>query len=271
MKYLIGFIAGTLACYLLLFTSKNTVAIKDITCPKNLDVKEKIHSCPKLRRDNKQDVTKAFLLFLASLGIKNSGQHKQAIEKIIKDPTLEIAVQVAASPKQRSKQYLDQAFNILKQARELFSSEEISWGQIKIASENLLKEPTLFHAISKYIKDPKHLTKVNGFYTGSLYRMGGKYKGEIEEVNLTINFSIKDDNKVDGSFKMVLIRDGHAYSNSVGEGSNGDVRINSTNSRSVIIESSPTTFFHFRTHELKNANVYEDGKFIGIASLHRTN
>lgn len=228
-------------------------------------------SCPEVEKVDKKKITDAFFLFLASIGYKDS--LRAPIEKIVENPesyrplVLQPKKVTISSDKPKSKKDL----NFFKDIREIFASDEISMGELQIAQHRQLDDPTIYHARSKYIEKPEEIIKVNGFYVGDFIRLAGAHKGKIEEVNLTINFVADDKGKIDGSFSMKLIRDDKLYSNARGEGGNGDIRTNPSDSKSIIVEASPTTFFHFFDSNLTQANVYENGEFVGIARLRKTN
>lgn len=272
MKFIATFVLGLIIGISIMKLTTPSIQAPSCSEPKVI-TKTKIETAcyPVVEKVDKKKITDAFLLFLASIGYKDA--FRAPIEKIVenpegfKPPKLEPNKLTTHRQEPKSKK----AHDFFKNIREIFPSDEISMGEIQIAQHRLLDDPTIYHARSKYIEKPEEIIKVNGLYVGDFFRLAGAHKGKVEEVNLTINFIADDKGKIDGSFSMKLIRDDKLYSNARGEGGNGDIRTNPSDSKSIIIEASPTTFFHFFDANLTQANVYENGEFVGIARLRKTN
>lgn len=52
---------------------------------------------------------------------------------------------------------------------------------------------------------------MKGTYDGELYYVSGKKKGEVHDVFLSIDLSLKQDEGISGTFNMILSKDGLKY------------------------------------------------------------
>jgi hypothetical protein len=139
---------------------------------------------------------------------------------------------------------------------------------VKSADKFTLKDPAVFFARSKYIQKFSSLGSINGYFVGTLYHFAGGRSGQTHDVEMRVEFKLEGNDKIEGSFSLKLSHEGAVYSNSRGNGGNGNVR---SKDDSVLIEAGPGRFFHFRSNELVVANFYQDGVHVGVAQFERVN
>lgn len=215
----------------------------------------------------KEVYAKAFQLFLANLGLKLDEEKKEKLQELLKDPsdflanTIEksntevfIPREIDFTPSDWFKDYVQKEKANLKHITDDALISE--------AQKFILKDPALFYARSSLIKKFPQIKKVLGNYKGVLFRIAGNNKGRRDDIQLGLDFAVKDEDSITGSFSLKLSADGEVYSNSQGQGGNGDIKIKDN---SLIIEAGPGRFFHFRGEELDIANFYEGGKLAGFA------
>lgn len=101
--------------------------------------------------------------------------------------------------------------NLIKNIREIFPSSDIEIDKIILASHNLLEDPRFYHFNSPLISSPEIASKMKGTYDGELYYVSGKKKGEVHDVFLSIDLSLKQDEGISGTFNMILSKDGLKY------------------------------------------------------------
>lgn len=215
----------------------------------------------------KEVYAKAFQLFLANLGLKLDSEKKEKFSELLKDPSEYLATtkertktevfiprEIDFTPSDWFKKYVQKEKANLKHITDDALISE--------AQGFILSDPALFYARSRLIKKFPMIKKVLGNYKGVLYRIAGENKGRRDDVQLELDFSIKDEDSITGSFSLKLAADGDVYSNSQGQGGNGDIKIKDG---SIIIEAGPGRFFHFKGEKLEIANFYEGGKLAGFA------
>ncbi|MFT6070330.1 MAG: hypothetical protein ACJAT2_003215 [Bacteriovoracaceae bacterium] len=219
----------------------------------------------------KEVYAKAFQLFLANLGLKLDSEKKEKFSELLKDPSEYLATtkeqtktevfiprEIDFTPSDWFKKYVQKEKANLKHITDDALISE--------AQGFILSDPALFYARSSLIKKFPKIKKVLGNYKGVLYRIAGENKGRRDDVRLGLDFSIKDEDSITGSFSLKLSADGDVYSNSQGQGGNGDIKIKDG---SIIIEAGPGRFFHFKGEKLDIANFYEGGKLQGFARFNK--
>ena len=223
----------------------------------------------------KQYYEKAFKLFLMTLGLKMSEDQREELAELIENPQNYV-------DKSSSAQAEDKDIRVEKLAREydfkpprifaeVLKNNDMSFdhvrdiGMMKRLSRKVLKDPTLYYARSKYVKRIGPLKKIMGDYRGRLFRVAGTNKGRTDEILLSMKFFTKDE-KVEGDFSLALSSEGKTYSNSRGNGGNGNVRIRRG---AIIIEAGPGSFFHFADKRFELANFYTNGELVGFAKLEK--
>jgi hypothetical protein len=232
-------------------TKTETISVKDVS-----DLKKA-----------KDVYAKAFQLFLANLGLKLDANKKEKLQELLKDPNIflentkevskiEVFIprEIDFTPSDWFKEYVQREKANLKHITDDSLVSE--------AQKFILKDPALYYARSSLIKKFPKIKKVLGDYKGTLFRISGKNKGRRDNIQLSLNFSVKEEDSITGSFSLKLSADGAVYSNSQGQGGNGDIRLKED---SLIIEAGPSRFFHFKGEQLDVANFYEDGKLAGFA------
>lgn len=218
-----------------------------------------------------QKIEKAFLLFLASIGIKKD--YADSIQMIVKNPEsfkqVELKEEDIAQVPTTSKVFRYGRDEAIKKydLRESIRGLEDYDSDLSKNINFILKSPAVFFATSKIISSMKKLRRYNGQYIGKLYRLHGKYKGKVEDVEISIEYWRKGRNDIDGKFTSILTRDGVVYSESNGNGANNDLYLNPQNSNELIIKVKPGMYFHFLSQQLQRANVYDEGEFIGVSTL----
>lgn len=215
----------------------------------------------------KEVYAKAFQLFLANLGLKLDSDKKEKLEELLKDPS-----EFLATTKEQTKTEVfipreidftpSDWFKGFVQKEEANLKHITDDSLVSEAQNFILNDPALFYARSNLIKKFPKVKKILGDYKGVLFRIAGNNKGRKDEVQLGLDFTIKDEDSITGTFSLKLSADGEVYSNSQGQGGNGDIRIKDN---SIIIEAGPGRFFHFKGEKLEIANFYEGGKLAGFA------
>jgi hypothetical protein len=218
---------------------------------------------------------KAFNLFLIALGVRLSDDQKEELNELIEAPENYISKsdseeeEVEELKLEQVAKELD--FSPAKNFAQLIKEKELALEHIrdealiKDLQGKVLKDPSLFYARSKYIKKLGALKKVIGEYRGQLYRISGENKGRTDEIYLKMDFHLKEE-EIEGEFNLILSFDGRKYSNSSGNGANGNVRLRKG---SIIIEAGPGSFFHFADQKMRQANFYTNGTLIGFARFTR--
>jgi hypothetical protein len=165
---------------------------------------------------------KAFVLFLANLGIRLSSQQKLQVDQLIADPNSYLSASDKKSKKD-SQVFIDnkspQPIDMVE--TKTFPKKELPYiedeGLTKDTEKLVLKDPALTFARSNFIEDFRKIKKYNGLYTGKLYYIDGSKKGEVHNVDLNIDFKSlskeNNENSIEGRFKIKLSYNGHTYSN----------------------------------------------------------
>lgn len=160
---------------------------------------------------------------------------------------------------------LKKKVELLSEVRQIFESREVSFEEINLAEHHLLESPPIYRSESRLMKEGSELKKLSGSYRGSFYITRGRDKGQVHEINLDINYTFAE-NSDRGEFSLTLSRGGEVYSKARGDGKNNSIRRHK-NDKGFLIDVSPSMFLQFFTDSLKQANVYIDGKFVGMAFL----
>ncbi len=214
---------------------------------------------------------KAFALFLANLGLKLDKEKEENLKELLENPKEYLAV-TKRLPETEVFIPREIDFNPTTWFKGFIKKENANLKHvnddalIKDAQEFMLKDPALFHARSKFIKKFPTLKLILGEYKGNLYRIAGSNRGRRDDIYLNIDFQLKEEDKVDGSFTLKLSADGEIYSNSSGRGGNGDVKIKND---SILIQAGPGSFFHFKGKSIDVANFYSNGKLVGLARFNK--
>jgi hypothetical protein len=222
---------------------------------------------------------KAFLLFLSSIGMKLNVSQNTQLQQVLKNPKdyieqtkvsteTHIEAEVPTVVVQDTQTVIDEqaAENNSQQVQD---SEEKS-NLLSRAKKFEIENPVNYLETSKAMgaKD-QQLLKVNGQYKGKLYILSGKRKGEIHQIDLNIAYTLEAGKKPDGQYYLELSRDDGPYSTTSGSGGNEDIRLNPKDPRAIILNASPSSFFHFANAELRLANFYDGGKKMGVAVFKR--
>lgn len=223
----------------------------------------------------KEYYEKAFLLFLASIGARITEKEKSQLQQLVANPTKYVEANPYAT---KDGIEIDPGLNIKKEipaeAPHASRAKELPKKQLELkniqaqAQTFRLKDPGLFYARSHFIqKWSPQIQAINGDFSGKLYRLD-KDPMEIEDVEIHVSFVVREDEKIDGEFQLLLSRNGEVYSNNRGSGGNGDIKIHPEDPSTIIIEASPNSFFHGKVHDLSLLNYYYDGKHVGVAHIH---
>lgn len=278
-QFVLGLIAGLLLSgSLILLTKTNHVQNKEvvecITTPIKPQIETVNNKCNESETQiSTEKIEKAFLLFLASIGIKKD--YAESVKNIVDNPENyqpEIPNEDIVEPVSESQTQFYyprnealKKFDIQVGFRELIDYEP----SFKRNENYLLKDAAVYFAKAKTITSLTKIKRYNGVYSGKLYRLTGKHKGKVEDVEMNIEFWEKRKGEIDGKFTMTIARDGENYSNMRGEGGNNDLYLNPQNPKELIIKAAPGMYFHFIDKNLKSANVYDEGEFIGVSTLKR--
>ncbi len=274
---LVGIIIGGSFIFLSESNEKVTQSSSNLSCAPS-EVITQVKTVPSKCDDsteqiNTEKIEKAFLLFLASIGIKKD--YADSIKTIVDDPEGYSPQIPNEEDAQAITQTETQFFYPRNEALKKFDiqvgfQELVDYEPSFRRNENyLLKDAAVYFAKAKTITSLTKIKRYNGVYSGKLYRLTGKHKGKVEDVEMNIEFWEKKKGEIDGKFTMTIARDGEIYSNMRGEGGNNDLYLNPQNPRELIIKAAPGMYFHFIDKNLKSANVYDEGEFIGVSTLKR--
>lgn len=130
-----------------------------------------------------------------------------------------------------------------------------------------LNDPALYSARAKPLSDMKLVKTYIGNYSGKLFYLKSKYEGEVHDIKASIDF-YEDNKKINGHYFMSLTDEsGRSYSTKRGEGGNQDIR--KGRDVGVILDASPSSYFHFYDNSMRRANFYDEGKLVGYAIFER--
>jgi hypothetical protein len=208
---------------------------------------------------------KAFNLFLVSLGLKLSLNKREELQKLLKKPEKYIPERGDGEGQNYIPREID--FKPSTWFKDFVQREKADLKNIeddkllRDVQDFMLNDPALYYSRSTYIQKFSEVKKIMGEYAGVLYRIAGNNKGRVDQVYMNVNFSLKEEDLIEGTFSLKLSNDGDVYSNSQGDGGNGNIRFKGT---SILIEAGPNSFFHFRGSKIDVANFYEDGKLAGV-------
>lgn len=274
---IVGVVLGASFIHLKAPSEKENQVRSTVTCAPNevaTQTEKNSSTCDEtVEKINTEKIEKAFLLFLASIGIKKD--YAQSIKTIVDDPEGFSPETPIEENTETSVQNETQFFYPRNEALKKFDlqvgfQELVDYEPSFRKNENyLLKDAAVYFAKAKTITSLTKVKRYNGIYSGKLYRLTGKHKGKVEDIEMNIEFWEKKKGEIDGKFTMTIAREGEIYSNMRGEGGNNDLYINPQNPRELIIKAAPGMYFHFIDRNLKSANVYDEGEFIGVSTLKR--
>jgi|GEM_PF-2517408 len=247
---------------------------KELISPKDIEI-------PKEGGDAKLYYEKAFTLFLATLGLKLQDRKREELSLLLDKPkeyieNESISDSGASPDKPLNSKELSGEGNELsaaipkREAQEEYNLENLPEKLGEQALARLLKDPDLFFVRTKFIKKFQKIKRYNGEYRGTLFRIAGENKGRNDEVLLSLKYSRANDKEstdnIEGSFSLQLFNGTELYSNSSGDGGNGNFRFKG---RQLVIEAGPGVFLHFSNNKLTEANYYEDGVLRGVVRLRK--
>lgn len=216
---------------------------------------------------------KAFMLFLANLGLQLSRVEQDSFERLVKNPQEYLARNPQPFPER------DKPVEVsLPKAEEAPASpyinlppKELNLNNIpsflkKKALQNVLKDPAVFHARSQYFREFKDVKRIVGEFKGNLFLLKGENAGRVDQVYLKIDFERGQKGEIQGDFTLQLFNGTEIYSNSNGSGGNGNIRFRDND---LIIEGGPGRFFHFLDGKMNIAHLYDNGQYVGIAQFNR--
>ncbi len=254
---------------------REVVVEKELDCPPSEQSSTQIHSTD----DSKEYFEKAVSLFIAALGVKLTDGQSSELKRLAQNPQdyspasdleplnrpLEVfgAQTPSTTTAVSERTYLTRQEAIKKFGRQMDLDDRELFAQ---AIKKVLTEPTIFFAKSSYSEDFRILKRINGQYRGTITHLTGPHQGRIDSALMHVDFRIKDKDKVDGEFSLILSTSGEVYSESRGTGGNGDVRLNADE---ILVEAGPERFFHFLDSRLTMANFYIAGQFVGVARFIR--
>ncbi len=223
----------------------------------------------------KEYYEKAFKLFLMTLGLKLTDDQREELAELVDNPEvyLDKSDPVKDVGRGSKVEQVAKEFNFKPSVvfERLLNNNDMAFDHItdlnilKKLQRRVLKDPSLFYARGKYIKRLGPLKLIMGRYTGKLYRIAGPNKGRIDEVDLFMDYSLKEE-QVEERFTLTLSHNGKSYSNSRGNGRNSHVK---RKGGSIIIDTGPSSFLHFMGRDLELANFYSNGELVGFVKLER--
>lgn len=246
-------------------------------CPKQVVEQKQCPQAPQCEDCQKGQIEKAFIAFLAGLGIRNAKNFQGEIQKIVHNPTQAEIISFGENKKDPEVQYkkTKQTFLDFDQAIKLFADDDMTKSELEDKfSENaqfVLGDPALYFARSKATKDPYILKKVSGVFKGNLTYIAGKKKGRVDDIDIDINFGGEPNEKgeLEGAIVFKMSYQGQVHSNMTGNGSNGDILTHPEDNTTIVVRAGPGYYFHFINTSFRKANFYNDNKLVGIARLRK--
>lgn len=229
--------------------------IADIDCSDHLE-RKMIHIT---------DFHKAFELYFKRLGYESGSSQMIQYKELLKDPKQFIKNNTSTNDSLQSI-----AKNDFLSENEFLSFLDHAQTNFDYIDDDLLKKelktkalsnPSLYFSKSILIKSFKDINYINGRFSGKLYHIVGSKKGQVDDIDLDVNFVIKDKNTITGNSSLKLLEDGVIYSHKSGNGSNGMIRRVDGN---IILDAGPGIFFQFIDKKLSAAFFYEEGKLQGL-------
>lgn len=209
---------------------------------------------------------KAFMLFLANLGLKLSTSDEMELGNLLNNPQ-EYLARTKEKPRENSKPKVISEDGIFKEG--LLSPQEVASLPEDLkekARRNILSDPMESYGKSKYITEMRTLKRYLGEYKGELHFLKGKNKGLVHQVYMSLNFKKKGNGDLDGSFNLQLFNGENVYSDNRGTGGNRDVREIDGH---LIIDVGPGWFFLFPNGRLNIGHYYQEGILQGIVRLEK--
>jgi hypothetical protein len=210
---------------------------------------------------------KVILLFLANVQMKMSSDVKNYFEKpkTMKRSTTE--------PLEKNdeglwkKPELEVYVNDYKKSETLkIEDEEFSLVQKQLPME--IKSPYTYFKKAKAVEEFDKIKKFNGAFTGNMYIVAGKKKGQRHVVELSISFG-DDNGKISGSYESKISYEGNLYSHNRGSGGNKQIR--KAAKGLYLIEISPNSFMHLRyisSNDYFVGKFYDDDEYRGLVKLY---
>lgn len=268
---LVALIASFSLGYFLKSSNQTQTIVKE----KEIHIKEVPKEVTKeIYIENKEDVAKAksyyekaFKLFLANIGYNLNRETESEFNQMMENP---IAYSEKEKPKSSIPRELD--FIATKEFESLVAKEEADLKSVtdedllKKGQKFILKDPALFFARAKLIKNFNDIKSINGEYRATLFRMIGNNKGRVDQIYMAADFMVKEEKKIDGTFTLKMSHGDKLYSDSNGSGGNGNIFFNG---KDLVIEAGPSNYFHFKDGVIEEANFYSRGKFIGMAKFNK--
>jgi hypothetical protein len=134
------------------------------------------------------------------------------------------------------------------------------------ASKFVLSDPVLFFARASLLNSIEVMEPLNGTYNGKLYLHSGEKRGEVHDIELTINYRFSKEEELDGQYILRMSRQGNVYTNRNGSGGNNNVF---TNENTLILNAGQGYKMHFKGPKLRIGNYYDREKLIGLVVLNR--
>lgn len=216
---------------------------------------------------------KAFLLFLANLGLQLSNQEQDSFNQLVRNPQEYLArspepfserIQKKRAEKFPQNDQPDSPFVTLNPKGH--NIQNLPTELRKKAFKTILKDPSVYYARSQYFREFKDVRRYVGEYKGNLFLLKGEDAGRVDQVYLKIDFTRGEKGEIQGDFTLQLFNGTEIYSNSNGSGGNGNVRFRDEN---LIIEGGPGRFFHFIKGRMDMAHMYDNGQYVGIATFNK--
>ncbi len=216
---------------------------------------------------------KAFLLFLANIGLELNSEQKSALESILDIPPDEIDEKLVKDKLKNADLIVASNYEDKRDSSKLKASfnetEELARKALKEkSSEIALKDPIIYKARSKYIKEwNPTIQSLVGRYFGKLTWIKTEKNGRVDDFEMSINFRKGEKNEVEGEFELILSHLGDNYSHSRGSGGNGDVRAHPNDPEGIIIEVGPNWFLHGNLKNLSVMNFYQESDLVGVVQI----
>jgi hypothetical protein len=244
-------------------------------CPKKIVEQKQCPQAPVCEDCQKGKIEKAFLAFLVGLGIKNTRNFEDKIQKIVHRPDEAEVISFGEDKKDPEVLYKNSKgmFVSGREALKLFRDDRMTEEEIRNEyDENagiVLNDPALYFARVKATQDPYILKKVSGLFKGNLTYIAGKKKGRVDDVEVDINFGGEPNDKgeLEGTIVFKMSHNGRVHSNMTGNGSNGDILTHPEDKTTIVVRAGPGYYFHFINTSFRKANFYSDNKLVGVARL----
>lgn len=136
------------------------------------------------------------------------------------------------------------------------------------AASQIIKNPIEYLKKSRLINDIESYSPFSGSFSGELYHLVGKNKGEVHRVEYSSNLESTGE-KLNGSYLFVLEYQGKEYSRSRGSGDNNQIKTSVLGKGEITLEVAPASYLQVTsvTDSEIIGNYYSRFDYVGVMKL----